>query len=249
MASRRRGAAVDARIALEQCRVRAARIHRPDLSALALSELGALELSTGDAAAAAVCFWFARDAFRLIDREREARAAELLALTAFVEGGRVDEAIALATDAIAEADQRGDAETAARAAGLYADALIARGDLDLARAAADAAAERACGLSEREALRLGASARLRQVRLARSPEQQVRHLEAAIDLALSLRDQGALARALDVAVGGLVAGTLPADGWRAVAELARASRELGLAMIADVADAALTELRAPAERT
>jgi hypothetical protein len=99
------------------------------------------------------------------------------------------------------------------------------------------------GLPELAARELGVGARLRQVRLEHDPGQRVRHLEAAVDLGLSARDPAQIARALDAAVGGLVEGTLPDDGWRVVADLARASRAAGLAMVADVADAALSELR------
>lgn len=243
MASRRARHLGAARVALDQCRQRAARIGRADLAALALTELGGIDRATGDAAAAAVCFWFARDAFRLAGREREARAVELLALAAFIDGGRVDEAIALAGDALHDADRRDDAETAARAAGILADALHARGDDEGAREAAAEAARRVIGLPEAAARELGVAARLRQVRLEPDPEQRVRHLEAAIDLGLSARDPAQVARALDAAVGGLVEGTLPDDGWRVVTELAQASRAAGLAVVADVADAALSELR------
>lgn len=245
MASRRAGHASPARVALDQCRERAARAGRADLSALALAELGAVDLAGSDPAAAAVCFWFSRDAFRLIGRDREARIVELLALTAFIDSGRADEALALATDALAEADARGDGDTAARAAGIIADARHALGDLDGARLDAADAAQRVAALGS-DARGLAVDARLRQARLAPDEELRLAHLEAAVDLALSSRDAAAVARALDAAVAGLVDGTVPAAGWRVVAELARAAREAGLAPVADVADAALAEL-APAK--
>lgn len=243
MASRRLGSVGAARVALEQCRKRSARIGRGDLAALALTELGWLDRAAGDAAAAAVCFWFARDAFQLAGRGREARAVELLALAAFVDAGRIDEAITLAADVMAEADGKDDRERAARAAGILADALIARGDDEGAHAAAADAARRVVGLPEAVARELGVSARLRQVRLETDLDQRVRHLEAAIDLGLSMRDATQLARTLDAAVSGLVEGSLPKSGWRVVEELARSTRAAGLPMLADVADAALAELR------
>jgi len=243
MASRRAHNSDAARVALGQCRERSARVGRADLAALALTELGWIDRAAGDAAAAGLCFWFARDAFRLTHRAKEARAVELLALAAFIDGGRVDEAVALASDAIYDADGRGDPETAARAAGILADALLARGDEASAKLAAAEAATRVNGLPEAAARELGVGARLRQVRLEHEPTQRVRHLEAALDLGLSARDAVQLARVLDVAVGGLLEGTLPLDTWRVVTELARSSRELGLARVADIADAALAELR------
>lgn len=243
MASRRVGRLPAARVALDQCRQRAVALGRVDLNALALAELGLVEAGAGDHAAAAVCFAFARDAFRLGDRLDIARTVDLLALEAFVAAGRLDEAIALATDTLRDADQRDDAELAARAAGVLADAHVAAGAMAAAVAAAADATARAARLPAPASQVVGARARLRQAALFGEPEARQFHLEAAVDLAAASGDAAIVAHLLDAIVAGAVVGTWPPTAWKLVGELARACRAAGLIRLADMADAALVELR------
>ncbi|MBK9035014.1 MAG: hypothetical protein IPL61_27750 [Myxococcales bacterium] len=243
MASRRAGSLVPARVALDQCRQRAVMLGRADLSALALAELGLVELADGDPAAAAVCFTFARDAFGLAGQDTVARGVELLALDAFVASGRLDEARAIATATLADADARGDDELAARAAGVLADALAAAGERPQALIAADDAAQRTRRLTGERGRALAVRARLRQATLIDDPGTQALHLEAAVDGAVASGDAAILATALDALVAGAMMATLPPAAWAQVAELARACRAAGLLRLADMADAALAELR------
>ncbi len=243
MASRRRGNVVAARFALDQCRQRSVRLGRVDLTALALTELGMTEQVAGDPAAAAVCFAFARDAFRLGERADLARTVELLALEAFIASGRLDEAIAVATDTLADAEARRDDELAARAAGLLADAHAAAGATERALTAAGDAAARAKRLTTPAGRELSVRGRLRLARLVDDPATQQHHLEAALDLALAGRDGTTLATILDALVAGVTLGRLAPSAWTMVGALAQACRDAGLLRLADMADAALAELR------
>ncbi|MEZ4404452.1 MAG: hypothetical protein R3B06_30815 [Kofleriaceae bacterium] len=243
MASRRRGAMDAARVALDQARLRAVPAGRPDLTALSLAELGLLDLATGDPAGAAICFTFARDAFRLAGRDAQGRTVELLALDAFIAGGRTEEAIAQATAARADATARGDAEVAARATGVLADALIARGDLAAAAEAAGEAAVRAQELPAGTARELDVRARLRLAALATDPAVVHHQLEAAVDLGVASRDAALAALVLDAVVGGILAGRLPVSCWALVDLIAAGCHAAGLSRLAAVAEAALAELR------
>lgn len=230
-----------ARVALDQARQRAVRLGRADLSAPILTELGVVELLAGDPAAAAVCFRFAREAYLLLGRGEPAAAAAVMALAAFLDAGRVEEALALAGEALAQA--AADPVATARIIAAQADALVAAGDLDRARVVADDAAVRARELPEAVRRELGVAGRLRQLRLERDLDRQRFHLEAAVDLGLVASDGPALARALDGVVADLVTGALPAAAWDLVAALGQLSRGLGLTALAHLADVAASELR------
>ena len=122
-------------------------------------------------------------------------------------------------------------------------AHAAAGDRAAALEAAGDAATRARKVSGAAARALVVRARLRQAVLVDEPTTQAFHLEAAVDAAVGSQDAAVLATALDALVAGVIEGTLAPAAWAQVGELARACRAAGLLRLADMADAALAELR------
>ncbi|HTJ45149.1 MAG TPA: hypothetical protein VL463_23745 [Kofleriaceae bacterium] len=243
MAERARGRFGAARQALDRARERAARLAMPTLTAAILVELGLVDLGEGHADAAATCFWFARDFYRLAKRPVEAARAAAMPLVGYAAASRWADLAALAPAIADDAAAHDLHELAARVRGMLAEAAVhlASGDaLELARAAADAATALPESAARRE---LAVRGRLRLMRLSDAPLEQLRHLEAALDLGASARDVPLLADVTEAILTGLAEARLPPGASEVIAELATVLRRLGASELADLAEAALTEIQ------
>jgi hypothetical protein len=234
-----------AREQLNDARERLAATGEPEGAALALAQLAQLDLAAGRRAAAKVCYRFACDFYRLAGRRDG--LAELSALAARELSANAADADADAwyVDAITAADAAGMVRLGAELSVERAVHLADEGNVAAARQAAIDGIRRA-GLVEGPMPELAVAARLVLARFADSNEV-FRHLEAAFDLALDLRDGEALGRVMDIVVSGLVGdrfvGTDRAIGWRLVDRFRERLEDVGLQPLADAAAAALLEFR------
>lgn len=237
----------NARELLNDARERLAATGEPEGAALALAQLAQLDLAAGRCAAAKVCYRFACDFYRLAARSDG--LAELLGLAA-------RELSADAADADAEADA------------WYVDAIMAADAAGMMRLGAELSVERAVHLADEGKVavarqvaidglgraeladgpmpELAVAARLLLARFADSDEV-FRHLEAAFEIALDLRDAEMLARVMESAVSDLVGrrfvGKDRAIGWRLVNRFYERLKDAGLEPLADAAAAALLKFR------
>jgi len=235
----------NAREQLNDARERLAATGEPEGAALALAQLAQLDLAAGRRAAAKVCYRFACDFYRLAGRSDG--LAELLALAARERS---------ADDADADADA------------WYVNAIMAADAAEMMQLGAELSVERAVRLAEEgkvaaarhEAIDglgrarlvdhpmpdLGVTARLVLARVGNSDEV-FRHLEAAFEIALDLRDAEMLARVMEVVVSDLVrdrfVGTDRAIGWRLVNRISERLKDAGLQSLADAAAAAALKFR------
>ncbi|MEJ7600483.1 MAG: hypothetical protein WKG01_21420 [Kofleriaceae bacterium] len=209
--TRKLGRLADARVLLDAARGGGARIGESAIAGLALAELGWIDLAEQRPAAAAVCLEFAAEFLRRATHTSTALEADALAVVCWVEAGDLP----TATD---RAPKVADAARAQKRPDLIAFLDGAMADLALRRArpgtaaAPDAreAALQACALAAESALGLPdtqlardliAQSRLRQVRASDDPLDRERHLEAGIEVALTLDRQRAGARLGSALVG------------------------------------------------
>jgi hypothetical protein len=219
---------------------------RPELTAALLTALGGVELMDGAADAAASCYWIARDLYQLAGNPVGAARAAAMPLVGFAVAERWAEIAALAPAIAADAEAHGLAEVAARVRGALADAHRALGAPEAiasAQAASDAA--RAMPAGPRQ-VALAVAARLRLAGHATDALDQVRHLEAAIDLASAADDVAQLVEIAVELVEGVAAERLLREALDALRVLAGPLRRLGARDVADLALAAAMELESGA---
>ena len=229
-----------ARAALHEARARAAEAGEATIAALALVELGWIDVEDDRPLAAATCFEFAAEYFRRGARATSAVEADALAIAADAAAGEIDTATGrgpLVTDA---ARTLGRLDLVA-----FIDGVLA----ELALEHAPAAATQACALAAETAITSGhreliARARLRQARAATERSDCARHLEAGLEVARSLsadRAGASLGETLVALVDDATrAGQAPDRD--AVVALAAALAALGDRDLADLARAVLAEV-------
>lgn len=167
-------------------------------------------------------------------------------LVGFAVAERWAEIAALAPAIAADAEAHGLAEVAARVRGALADAHRALGAPEAiasAHSASDAA--RAMPAGPRQ-VALAVAARLRLAGHATDALDQVRHLEAAIDLASAADDVAQLVEIAVELVEGVAADRLLREALDALRVLAGPLRRLGARDVADLALAAAVELESGA---
>lgn len=228
-----------ARACLDEARERLVAAGHPEGAALALTQQALLDVSTGQLGGAQICFGFARDFYHASNQPAAAAEVAGLAARAFAEAAPAD-ADDWFLEAIALADRAGAAQLAAELVVERAAVLEATGArAEAAELAADGA-RRSAQLADPE---LALRARLALARWTDDAVEALRHIEAAFELALALRDAAALAGAMDVLVTGLVDGRFTEVGWRLVDRFRERLHHAGFAALADTAVAALSDLR------
>ena len=190
-AQRRAGRLAEARYLLDGARGAAARLGESPLAGLALCELGRIDIAEGQPLAAGTCFEFGAEFFRRGGEPQRAVEADVLAVLSWATAGELERATergGLVADAARKAN-RGE--------------LVAAIDASLAELMllhAPGAAIEACALAAESAKALPddaiarellVQARLRQVRASDDLGDRARHLEAGIDLALTLERERA----------------------------------------------------------
>lgn len=234
-AQRRSGRLAEARALLDAARGVAARMGEASLAGLALCELARVDLAEGQPAAAATCFDFGAEFFRRARQPDRAIEAEILAVTAWAAAGDLDAATERAPRAADAARKAHRPELIAVVDGALAELMLRHAPEAAAEACALAAESAASLADDPNARELVAEARLRQVRASVDAADRARHLEAGIDVALTLergRAGDRLGALLVALVDDRVAGRPVTD-----AELQR----LGVA-IASLGDQELSEM-------
>ena len=200
-AKRRAGRLGEARLLLDAARATAARLGESSLAGFALAELAWVDLAEAQPAAAATCFEFAAEFLRRAGAPAAAIEADALAVAACAAAGEVEAAASRAPAIVDAARQLRRPEVVAYLDGVLADLAVGQ--------ARDAAVE-ACALAAESAQALGntpvardliVQARLRQVRATDDPLDRARHIEAGIELALTLEPARAGARLGALLVG------------------------------------------------
>jgi tetratricopeptide (TPR) repeat protein len=238
------GAVQRARGYLDTARDRLVAADQPEGAALALTQQGLLDVADGHLDGAQICFRFACDFYRA--SEQAAAAAEVAALAARAFAGAAwAEADRWFVDAIAEADRAGSALLGAELVVERAAELERAGAHGDAIAAATEAARRCTQLAEPVLAReLALRARLQLARMIDVPVDALRHIEAAFEIALDLRDPAALASAMDIVVTGLVNRRFADASWRLVDRFRERLFHAGFSALAETAMEALWHLRA-----
>lgn len=232
-----------ARAALDEARDRMVAADHPDGAALALTQLGLLDVSGGRGDAAELCFRFAQEFYRRAGRAVGVAEVSALAARTLAEAGiaNVDRWY---LEAIADADATGSGRLAAELVVERALRLERDGVRDEALAMAADAARRCKRLADSRELVM--RARLVSARLTADPGDVLRHLEAAFEIALDVRDPEALGGVMEVVVTGLVNGRFASStgaGWRLVDRFRERLGVAGFAHLADAATLALVDLR------
>lgn len=243
MARRGAGDLAAARVKLDEARELLVAADQPEAAALALGELGLVDLDEGEPACAELCFGFARDFCRAADLAGSAAHLAATAARAFAERD-AEPAERWFGEAVQAAELAGDRRLAALLAWDRTDWLERAGRRAEARRAAGEAARRLAELgTDVAAQALAVHARLALSRLTDEAGEAQRHLEAAFDLGLAGSDEAALRAALDQAVGALVDGRFPKGAWRHVERFQRDLERAGWQDLAEAAAQALAELR------
>ena len=243
-AQRRLGRNADARVLLDAARGGAARIGESAIAGFALVELGWVDLAEQRALAAGVCLEFGAEFLRRAKQHGSALEADALAVVCWVEAGDVPTAT----------DRSPKVADAARAAGrpdiiAFLDGAMA--DLALGTGRRSEAARHACALAAESALALPdtavardlvAQARLRQVRASDDPLDRERHLEAGIEVALTLDRPRAGARLGSALVGLLGDAQAHPPTRDELRRLGSALESLGDPELAEMARGVLAEL-------
>lgn len=248
MARRARGERQMAALLLHEARERLVLARHAEGTAIALTELGLLDHEDGAPERALVCFAFAREFLRIAgDRPGAARLA-LASSGVMLQARRWTDAVTLARDGIADAQDPGDPMIAAQLAAIVADCLWRSGapqaEIDDATEAAATSLERIARAGPEVRL-LEIEARVRIAARRGRDDDAIRQLDAAFDLGMTALDEPTLIELLDWTVSHLVAGSLPAAGWALVERLVPELRARGWARLADLARVALTRLREP----
>ena len=234
-AQRQCGRLAEARFLLDGARGTAARLGESALAGLALAELGRVDLLEARPAAAATCFEFSAEFFRRASQAVLAVEADVLAVASWAADGDVERATDGAGRTADAARRLGRAELVAVLDGALAEAMLTRAPGAAAEACALAAESAHALPSSPTARELLAQARLRQVRAATEVADRTRHLEAGIDVALSLPPQRA-----GVRLGALLVALV--DDRTAGKPVAAAELDRLGAAIASLGDAELTEM-------
>lgn len=244
-AQRRAGRLREARALLDGARGAAARLGESALAGLALCELARVDLAEGQPAAAATCFDFGAEFFRRAGQPDRAVEADVLAVTAWSAAGALDAATERAPRAADAARKANRPELTAVIDGSLAELMLRHAPAAAAEACA-LAAESAQALPDQVTSReLVAEARLRQVRASQDPIDRARHLEAGIDVALTLESSRAgdrLGALLVALVDDRVAGRPVADSE--LQRLSVAIASLGDQELSEMARGIVAELRA-----
>ncbi len=232
-----------ARSALDEARNRMVAADQPEGAALALTQQGLLDVAAGRREAAELCFRFAQDFYRRADRAVAVAEVSALAARALAEVGiaNVDRWY---LEAIADADATGSPLLAAELVVERALRLERDGVRDEALAMAADAARRCKRLADSRELVM--RARLVSARLSAEPGDVLRHLEAAFEIALDVRDPEALGAVMEVVVTGLVNGRFAkstSEGWRLVDRFRERLAAAGFEHLANAATVALVDLR------
>jgi hypothetical protein len=237
------GADDSARVALDEAREQFAAADQPEGAALALTQLALLDVAAGRTTGAEVCFRFARDFYRASLQVEAAAETSALAARALAEAGAAS-ADHWFRDAIGDAELAEAALLATELVVERAAELERAGAVDDAIATAADGAQRCAALREPRARELALRARQQLARLTGDAPEALRHIEAAFELALDLRDAEALAAAMELVVTGLVEGRFSDTGWRLVDRFRDRLIRGGYAALAETAGAALADLRA-----
>ena len=232
-----------ARALLDEARERLIASRHPEGAALAIVQLGLLDVEAGRWEHARICFRFARELYLASRRALEAAEVAAVAARALAARDHPD-SDGWFRDAIDGADRADAHELAAellveRAAHLeragapaaQVAALATEGALRCARAA-DAVTAR----------RVLLRARMLLGRVADSPREAVRHIEAAFEHALDLRDPEALGSMMELLVTGLVDRRLAAADWQLVVRFRQRLADAGFAALSETAELAIAEL-------
>jgi hypothetical protein len=219
-ALRRADRAAEARAPLDAARGAAARTGDSTIAGLSLIELAWLDLADGSHAAAATCLEFAAEFLRRAGRPEWAVEADAFAIVALADAGDLDAATARAGATSDAARAIGRDDLIAWIDGALADLTLAHAR-DAATEACALAAETAHALPDSPLAReLVARARLRQVRATVDAHDRARHLEAGIEIALTLPREHAGARLGGLLIA-LVDDGIATDQLPARAEIAR----------------------------
>lgn len=244
-AQRRLGRLVEARLLLDAARGAAARLGEAMLAGFALAELAWVDHAEAQPAAAATCLEFAAEFFRRVDSGAAAAVeADALALASWAAAGEMEAATARLASVADNARKLDRPELVAFVDGAIADLSLAKATEAAAQACA-LAAESAQALPDAPLSRdLRAQARLRQVRTTDDALDRERHLEAGIEIALTLDRARAGAR-LGAALVGLLDDATVRERAPLRSELSRLGKalsSLGDPELAALADSVLAEL-------
>ena len=231
-----------ARAHLDEARDLLVAAKRPQGAALALTQLGMLDVAAERYAAAQVCFQFACDFYRIADQFEEAAHVGALAARVFIDA-KWDDPDRWFGLAIADADRARDAALAALLVAERAEHYERVGKIDEARALADSVAARCREIPNRkDAIPIILRARVLLARLSTEPVESLRHAEGAFELALDTRNVNVFADVLEVVVNGLVNRRYGAAGWRLVSRFRDRLTAANYHALAETADTALREL-------
>lgn len=243
-AQRRGGRLAEARILLDAARGAAARLGEAMLAGFALAELAWVDHAEDQAAAAATCLEFGAEFFRRAGQLPAAIEADALAVASWAAAGEMDEATVRAARVADNARALGRPELVAFMDGAIAELALNKATEASAQACA-LAAESAQALPDAPLSRdLRAQARLRQARASDDALDRERHLEAGIEVALTLERTRAGARLGAALVGLLDDATLRARPplRTELMRLGKALSSLGDPELAAMADSVLAEL-------
>lgn len=241
-AQRRLGRHADARALLDAARGGAARIGEAAIAGYALVELGWVDLAEQRPLAAGVCLEFGAEFLRRAKQAGAALEAEALAVVCWVEAGDMPTASDRSPKVADAARAAGRPDITAFLDGAMADLALKTGG-DAARHACALAAESALALPDTPLTRdLVAQARLRQVRASDDPLDRERHLEAGIEVALTLERSRAGARLGSALVGLLGDATGHPPTRDELRRLGTALASLGDPELAEMARGVLAQL-------
>lgn len=236
------GEDAEARALLDEARDRLVASRHPEGAALALTQLGLLDVAAERWAPARICFRFAIEFHRASGDDLAAAEVGALAARSLAPELHAD-SDAWFRDAIAFAE-------CASAHDLVAELTIDRAELlertgavsEATALATDGALRCAHVTNAAAARRLLLRARMLLGRNAGLPAEALRHLEAAFEHALDLRDPEALGGVMELLVSGLVATRFDAAGWQLVDRFRNRLAETGFPALAETAERALDEL-------
>ena len=245
MASRALGQVREAARALHEGRERLVIAQCGAGAALALVELGMLDLEDGELPRAQLCFAYAASFYRQAGDPLAAARMATAVVGLFTARQRWSEAGTLAQQGISDARAAEDAPLLARLSSQHADCLLRVGPPAAAATAAADAAMYCSALAPEEAGAhlLQIESRVRLACLDSGNEDALRQLEAAFDLALRKLDEASLTELLDWTVSAMVSGSLSGRGWELLERLADELADKGLSHLAGMARLALRDLR------
>lgn len=231
-----------ARALLDEARERLVASRHPEGAAIALVQLALLDVEAERWAPAQICFRFACEFYRAAKQDLEAAEVAALAARTLLARQRpgydewFDEAIACAERAHAH-------ELTAELLIERAEQLQATEQYDRARALATQGALRCAHVVDADvARRLLLRTRIVLARSAEMPSESLRHVEAAFEHALDLREPVALGSIMEILVTGLVNAHFDEAGWALVERFRQRLVSAGFPALAEAAELALGEL-------